>query len=414
MSYKEFRAKTVDDAITQACMEYSVTSDKLDYEVVQEASSGFFGFFGGKEAIIKARVRTEQEFAAEAAAIEKAEMKDALLTQAPGTLPKEKKVEKKENRKPEKKAEKKPEKKPEKKFDKKPEKKAEKKAEVKAEVKAEDKPETKIEVKSAPKQVEAPAAEEKNSEGRFVSADEIEKRAAAAAAKAEAEGYTGQEERTEKKKNSRRDSKRDGRNNRRDRGRKNDKRDDRRKKSAQTFVTVEEKPHKPSLPKPEREVLPKSEEEVAEIMNLARTFLEDVFRCMDTKVEITMEYNQKEGCLGCTFAGEEMGILIGKRGQTLDSLQYLTSLVINKNKSDYTRVKLDTEDYRARRADTLENLSRNIAYKVKRSRKAVALEPMNPYERRIIHSALQNNKFVETYSEGEEPYRHVVVAPKRS
>lgn len=406
MSYKEFRAKTVDDAITQACMEYSVTSDKLDYEVVQEASSGFFGFFGGKEAIIKARVRTQQEFAAEAAAIEKAEKKDALLTQAPGTLPKEKRVEKKENRKPEKKQEKKPEKK----FDKKPEKKAEKKAEVKAE----EKSEAKNEVKSAPKQEETSVSEEKNSAGRFVSADEIEKRAAAAAAKAEAEGYTEQEERTEKKKNSRRDSKRDGRNNRRDRGRKNDKRDDRRKKSAQAFVTVEEKPHKPSLPKPEREVLPKTEEEVAEIMNLARTFLEDVFRCMDTKVEITMEYNQKEGCLGCTFAGEEMGILIGKRGQTLDSLQYLTSLVINKNKSDYTRVKLDTEDYRARRADTLENLSRNIAYKVKRSRKAVALEPMNPYERRIIHSALQNNKFVETYSEGEEPYRHVVVAPKRS
>ena len=386
-------------------MEYSVTSDKLDYEVVQEASSGFFGFFGGKDAVIKARVRTEQEFAAEAAAIEKAEKKDALLTQAPGTLPKEKKVERKENKRPEKKQEKKPEKK----FDKKPEKKAEKKAEVKAEVKP-DKPE----VKSDPKPEETPAVEDKNSAGRFVSADEIEKRAAAAAAKAEAEGFTGQEERTEKKKNSRRDGKRDGRNNRRDRGRKNDKRDDRRKKSAQTFVTVEEKPHKPSQPKPEREVLPKSEEEVAEIMNLARTFLEDVFRCMDTKVEITMEYNQKEGCLGCTFAGEEMGILIGKRGQTLDSLQYLTSLVINKNKSDYTRVKLDTEDYRARRADTLENLSRNIAYKVKRSRKAVALEPMNPYERRIIHSALQNNKFVETYSEGEEPYRHVVVAPKRS
>ena len=410
MSYKEFKAKTVDEAITQACMEYEVTSDKLDYEVVQEASSGFFGFFGSKEAIIKARVRTEQEFAAEAAAIEIAEMKDALLTQAPGTLLKEKRVEKKENRKPEKKAEKKQEKKPEKKFDKKPEKKAEKKAEVKAEVKFE----AKNEVKSAPKREETSVSEEKNSAGRFVSADEIEKRAAAAAAKAEAEGYTEQEERTEKKKNSRRDSKRDGRNNRRDRGRKNDKRDDRRKKSAQTFVTVEEKPHKPSQPKPEREVLPKSEEEVAEIMNLARTFLEDVFRCMDTKVEITMEYNQKEGCLGCTFAGEEMGILIGKRGQTLDSLQYLTSLVINKNKSDYTRVKLDTEDYRARRADTLENLSRNIAYKVKRSRKAVALEPMNPYERRIIHSALQNNKFVETYSEGEEPYRHVVVAPKRS
>ena len=372
MSYKEFRAKTVDDAITQACMEYSVTSDKLDYEVVQEASSGFFGFFGGKEAIIKARVRTEQEFAAEAAAIEKAEMKDALLTQAPGTLPKEKKVEKKENRKPE------------------------KKAEVKAEVKFE----AKNEVKSAPKQEETSVSEEKNSAGRFVSADEIEKRAAAAAAKAEAEGYTEQEERTEKKKNSRRDSKRDGRNNRRDRGRKNDKRDDRRKKSAQAFVTVEEKPHKPSQPKPEREVLPKSEEEVAEIMNLARTFLEDIFRCMDTKVEITMEYNQKEGCLGCTFAGEEMGILIGKRGQTLDSLQYLTSLVINKNKSDYTRVKLDTEDYRARRADTLENLSRNIAYKVKRSRKAVALEPMNPYERRIIRITRASSSIPRTIADG--------------
>ena len=396
MSYKEFRAKTVDDAITQACMEYSVTSDKLDYEVVQESSSGFFGIFGGKDAIIKARVRTKQEFAAEAAAIKAAEMKDALLNQAPGTVPREKKVEKKENKKPEKKVEKKQDKKPEKKVEKKPE------------VKAETKPAPKAE------ETQSPAEKETKSAGRFVSVDEIEKRAAAAAAKAEAEGKGTKEERTDKKKKQRRDTRRDGKNNRRDRGRKNDRRDDRQKKSGQTFVTVEEKPHKPSQPKPEREVLPKTEEEVAEIMNQARTFLEDVFRCMDTKVEITMEYNQKEGCLGCTFAGEEMGILIGKRGQTLDSLQYLTSLVINKNKSDYTRVKLDTEDYRARRADTLENLSRNIAYKVKRSRKAVALEPMNPYERRIIHSALQGNKFVETYSEGEEPYRHVVVAPKKS
>ncbi len=392
MSYKEFRAKTVDDAITQACMEYSVTSDKLDYEVVQESSSGFFGIFGGKDAIIKARVRTKQEFAAEAAAIKAAEMKDALLNQAPGTAPREKKVEKKENKKPEKKVEKKQDKKPEKKVEK--------------------KPEVKAEAKTAPKaeETQSPAEKETKSAGRFVSVDEIEKRAAAAAAKAEAEGKVTKEERTDKKKKQRRD----GKNNRRDRGRKNERRNDRQKKSGQTFVTVEEKPHKPSQPKPEREVLPKTEEEVAEIMNQARTFLEDVFRCMDTKVEITMEYNQKEGCLGCSFAGEEMGILIGKRGQTLDSLQYLTSLVINKNKSDYTRVKLDTEDYRARRADTLENLSRNIAYKVKRSRKAVALEPMNPYERRIIHSALQGNKFVETYSEGEEPYRHVVVAPKKS
>ena len=106
-------------------------------------------------------------------------------------------------------------------------------------------------------------------------------------------------------------------------------------------------------------------------------------------------------------------ILIGKRGQTLDSLQYLTSLVVNKEQKDYVRVKLDTENYRKRRKETLENLARNIAYKVKKTRRPVSLEPMNPYERRIIHSALQGNKFVETYSEGSEPYRHVVVAPKR-
>ena len=104
-----------------------------------------------------------------------------------------------------------------------------------------------------------------------------------------------------------------------------------------------------------------------------------------------------------------MGILIGKRGQTLDSLQYLTSLVVNKGKSDYIRVKLDTEDYRRRRKETLENLARGIAYKVKKTRKPVVLEPMNPYERRIIHSALQNDKFVSTKSEGEEPFRHVVI-----
>ena len=113
------------------------------------------------------------------------------------------------------------------------------------------------------------------------------------------------------------------------------------------------------------------------------------------------------------FEGQDMGILIGKRGQTLYSLQYLTSLVVNKGKADYIRVKLDTEDYRRRRKETLENLARGIAYKVKKTRKPVVLEPMNPYERRIIHSALQGNKFVETVSEGEEPYRHVVVKLKR-
>ena len=156
-------------------------------------------------------------------------------------------------------------------------------------------------------------------------------------------------------------------------------------------------------------------EEIKEVENRAKVFLLDVFASMNLgEVEITSEYNTTDGSLEVDFEGEDMGILIGKRGQTLDSLQYLTSLVVNKGKSNYIRVKLDTEDYRKRRKETLENLARGIAYKVRKTRKPVILEPMNPYERRIIHSALQGNKFVETVSEGEEPYRHVVVKLKRN
>lgn len=154
--------------------------------------------------------------------------------------------------------------------------------------------------------------------------------------------------------------------------------------------------------------------EIKEIEERAVVFLRDVFASMKLgEVEITSKYNTNDGSLEVDFEGEDMGILIGKRGQTLDSLQYLTSLVVNKGKANYIRVKLDTEDYRRRRKETLENLARGIAYKVKKTRKPVVLEPMNPYERRIIHSALQGNKFVETVSEGEEPYRHVVVKLKR-
>lgn len=141
-------------------------------------------------------------------------------------------------------------------------------------------------------------------------------------------------------------------------------------------------------------------EEIKEVENRAKVFLRDVFASMNLgEVEITSEYNTTDGSLEVDFEGEDMGILIGKRGQTLDSLQYLTSLVVNKGKSNYIRVKLDTEDYRKRRKETLENLARGIAYKVRKTRKPVILEPMNPYERRIIHSALQGNKFVETVSE---------------
>lgn len=150
-------------------------------------------------------------------------------------------------------------------------------------------------------------------------------------------------------------------------------------------------------------VMPK--EEIEKRIN---TFLTDMFKSMDMEVNITINFDDPE-CVNVELSGDNMGALIGKRGQTLDSIQYLTSLVVNKGKDKYVRIKLDTEDYRNRRKETLESLARNIAYKVKRSRRPVSLEPMNPYERRIIHSALQNDKFVSTRSEGEEPFRHVVV-----
>ena len=144
----------------------------------------------------------------------------------------------------------------------------------------------------------------------------------------------------------------------------------------------------------------------------AEDFLKDVFKAMDMVVDIKVTENTEEKTMDIELSGEEMGVLIGKRGQTLDSLQYLVSLVVNKYSDDYIRVKIDTENYRERRKETLENLARNIAYKVKRTRKTVSLEPMNPYERRVIHSALQNDRYVTTHSEGEEPYRRVVVTLK--
>ena len=145
------------------------------------------------------------------------------------------------------------------------------------------------------------------------------------------------------------------------------------------------------------------------VEDIAREFLNKVFTAMDIKIV----ENEKENIVNINIIGEDMGILIGKRGQTLDSLQYLVSLVINKECEKFNRVKLDTENYRERRKATLENLARNISLKVKRIKKPVALEPMNPYERRIIHSALQNDKFCTTKSEGDEPYRHVVVMLKK-
>ncbi len=149
------------------------------------------------------------------------------------------------------------------------------------------------------------------------------------------------------------------------------------------------------------------------VADKAKDFLKEVFEAMNLVVVIDVKYDEDNKNLDIELSGDEMGVLIGKRGQTLDSLQYLVSLVVNKDVDDYIRVKVDTEDYRKRRKETLENLAKNIAYKVKRTKRAVSLEPMNPYERRIIHSALQNDKYVTTHSEGEEPFRRVVVTLKK-
>ena len=339
MDYREASAKNVDEAITKACIELGITSDKLDYEVIDEGSAGFLGL-GSRPAIIRYR---EKAFEVPQEMIQEIET-----------------IEKDEN---------------------------------------------------------------------YVTAEDIEARAAAAALRDKELGITNEETshggytndfsgsygRTRDRKRRDRDQRGRRGNDRSDRGR--NRRDSRRDESdiarlGGTIVT-EEKPHEPSVPKPARKVTPRTEEQVEAIKKSAGDFLKGVFDSMNMNVSVKMEYDQEEGSLSCLFDGDDMGILIGKHGQTLDSLQYLTSLVVNKHETEYIRVKLDTEDYRSRRKETLINLSRNIAYKVKHTRHAIALEPMNPYERRIIHSALQSNEAVETYSEGEEPYRHVVVTLKK-
>lgn len=153
-------------------------------------------------------------------------------------------------------------------------------------------------------------------------------------------------------------------------------------------------------------VLPKKS-----IEEVASDFLKSVFQTMNLEVKVII--NVHEDMMDVELSGDEMGILIGKRGQTLDSLQYLLSLVVNKESESYVKVKVDTENYRQRRRETLEGLAKNIAFKVKRTKRSVSLEPMNPFERRVIHSALQNDRYVTTKSEGEEPYRHVVVSLKK-
>jgi spoIIIJ-associated protein len=272
MDFETFSAKTKSDAITEACTKLGVTSDRLEYEVVEEGSSGFLGF-ASKNAVIKARIKSEESEAAE--------------------------------------------------------------------------------IKAAP-------VETVSEEVSSINKEETVKEEPVAAAPSVSEEA--------------------------------------------------QKPAESKEPKREERVIhPVSEEHGKELCERAKEFLTQVFHAMDIAVVIETVFDTSENSMDINLSGDDMGVLIGKRGQTLDSMQYLVSLVVNKGEEEYIRIKVDTENYRQRRKDTLENLAKNIAFKVKRTRRNFALEAMNPYERRIIHSALQNDKYVETYSEGTEPYRHVVV-----
>ena len=289
-------AKTLDDAITEALIQLGVTSDKLEYEVIEKGSAGFLGI-GMKQAVIEAW-RKEEEPEPDIREIIKEEMSFSL----------DKENEKKEQIQPKKEKKERREKK---------------------------------EKFSSQEKKEKPAKEKTVKENTV-------KEQAAEAPESEA-------------------------------------------------------------PVKEKQELAKVEEQT---IKAVEEFVKDTLKAMNMEVEIASSIDE-DGALCVDMKGEHMGILIGKRGQTLDALQYLANRVANKHQDGYVRVKLDTENYRARREETLKHLAKNIAHKVKRNRRPVALEPMNPYERRIIHSALQSDPYVTTHSEGEEPYRKVVVTLKR-
>ncbi len=283
-------AKTLDDAITEALIQLGVTSDKLEYEVIEKGSAGFLGI-GMKQAVIEAWRKEEKEPEPDIREIIKEEM----------ALKPEKETEKKEPVQPKK--------------------------------------EKKDKVPAAEKQ-EKPVKEKPVKE-----------------------------------------------------------------KAVKEDTAAENTP----APVKEKQELAKVEDQT---IKAVEEFVQDTLKAMNMDVEITSSIDE-DGALCVDMKGEHMGILIGKRGQTLDALQYLANRVANKHQDGYVRVKLDTENYRAKREETLKHLAKNIAHKVKRNRRPVALEPMNPYERRIIHSALQSDPYVTTHSEGEEPYRKVVVTLKK-
>lgn len=298
MEFKEFKATSVDDAITNASLSLGVPSTELVYEVVEEGSNGFLFGIGKKNAVIRVRVKTEEEN-------ENPSSEDAQID--------------------------------------------------KTEPVKEEKPKFKMEVKKDQVHVDT-----------FTNKTEVNENTVSVKSESKTE-----------------------------------------KAESEEIVSKQEE-----IPAKKERVIT-NPENIDEILDGTKKFLDELFAAMKIETKVDISFDKEKNDINVELSGEEMGVLIGKRGNTLDSLQYLTSLYCNKLSDVYLRVKMDTENYRARRKQTLEHLAKNIAFKVKKTRRPVYLEPMNPYERRIIHSALQNDRYVTTRSEGEEPYRKVVVVLKK-
>lgn len=380
-------AKTLDEAITKALIELQTTSEHLHYEIIQKESSGFLGLFGAKPCVIRARVMgEEEEKALKKAALEKEKAEKAAARAA--EKPVSKPVQKSSERPSEKPAKREFEKKD-----------YEKKESDKKEFQKRDAERRDADKKETDKK----EFDKKDSDRKSFEKREGEKK--------NFDKKNSDRRSFEKKESGRKDFEKKNfeKNSERNSDKNSDKNFDRKRqeKPEAESKAAEAKSEKDQKAKPPVNV------DEALVRKNAKEFLEQVFGAMGMQVAVDTVYNAEEGELQVMMAGDDMGILIGKRGQTLDSLQYLVSLVVNKETDGYLRVKLDTENYRERRKETLETLAKNISYKVKRTKRPVSLEPMNPYERRVIHSALQNDKYVCTRSEGEEPFRHVVVMLKR-
>ena len=389
MDYIEVTGKTVADCITEACQKLSVVSSRLEYEIISEGSTGFLGF-NVKPARIRARIREDKmepqpqpQTAAEESAPQTSDRTSGAADQTPDLTAG---------------------------FT------ASNSASDAAEPDAAEKEESPEYVSPIRWDTSAPVHQDDESEEESDTArsDSRDSRHEQRGNRRYGRGYDRRS-----KYDSRRSTGNGGRRSEDRRYRSGNDRGDESRAFSENFMQAAKDDSSPEGQQPEenRTPIPEekrfTEEQIAAIRKKAEEFLQNVFHDMKMEVTVSMNFDPEWNTLSIDLSGDDMGILIGKRGQTLDSIQYLVSLVVNKDVESYIHVKADTENYRARRRETLEILARNIAGKVKRTRRPVELEPMNPYERRIIHSALQNDRYVTTHSEGEEPFRKVVISPKR-